>query len=56
MLGFVFTLTVGVETRRDLRGMCETLPRTLAGPIQVTSFLLFLLLWENGGDKRDNLN
>ena len=43
MLDFVFTGTVCWDETRELKGMCETLPPTLAGPIEVMSFLLFLL-------------
>ena len=55
MFNFVFSVVFLGDELQLLR-MCETLPPTLAGPIEVTSFLLFLLCRENGGDKRDNLN
>ena len=55
MLEFCFFSGVLGDELQVLR-MCETLPPTLAGPVEVTSFLLFLLCRENGGDKRDNLN
>ena len=44
-----FVISLG--DKRTGERMCETLPPTLAGPIEVMSFLLFSSPRENGGDK-----